>query len=73
MDYDGILYVSKWENGYLDIYVNGIIIARDRKDGSYGSGATVTINIMKQDSIYVDTRATDVYARFYKLRDYSNR
>lgn len=73
MDYDGILYATYVSSGYMNIHVNGILIARDRKDGSYGSGATLTINIMKQDSVYLNQRATDVYAQFYKLRDYSDR
>ena len=71
MKYDG--YVTVIENGVesgVQLYINGIQIARATRHYA------VTVFVAKNDDLYLkdsSSNGTVAYARFYKLRDYSNR
>ena len=81
MQFDGFIncIVQHSVGGQISIYLNGSVIAEAGPESisDYGSGrSNITIPVMKGDTLYAisaNGETVSAKARFYTLRDYTNR
>ena len=66
MEYDGVLMLGSRTSTSVLLHINGNLVF-DRKDNSYGSGATITIPFNKGDTVYNEnnTPTTYFFVRYY--------
>ena len=71
MDYDGIISWSGQTEPYY--YVNGVVIAHNEWGNYSGVQQQSTLFVNKGDRVCITKVNAYMFARFYKLRDYSRR
>lgn len=73
MEYDGYVTVIDSEASGTRLYINGICVSS--VDHSYTRYTAVTVFVAKNDKVYFyyPSKSLIAKARFYKLRDYTNR
>ena len=73
MEYDGYVTFIDQEAAGVRLYINDICVGS--VDNSYTRHAAVTVFVAKNDELYFyyPSKSLTTKARFYKLRDYTNR